>query len=254
MTSMLRLATRSEMYDWGVRAYRAYRQFSSPERVRMRGTVRRWIRSCPTRAVVLDVGGGVSALRALIEREVDEVYYLSGDIAPTSASSLVMDALAMPLRESSVDAVIALEVLEHIPTPRGMLTEVARVLRLNGILILTTPFMFGVHDFRDYFRFTPRGLEQLLTGSGLELTEVELRGGTFTAAAGLFRTFAVNSIVGDPQDWRANDRAKKLRWVFATLIMLPWVPVMWTAATLDRILDPHSKNPPGYFFLCRKTG
>ena len=251
---MLRLETRSAIYHWGVRAYRAYRQFSSPERVRMRRTVRRWIRGCPTRAVVLDVGGGVSALRSLIEREVCDVHYLSGDIAPTSASSLAMDALAIPLRDASVDAVIALEVLEHIPTPQRMLTEADRVLRPNGILILTTPFMFGVHDFRDYFRFTPRGLEQLLKGSGMELTEVELRGGTFTAAAGLFRTFAVNSIVGDPQDWRAHDRAKKLRWVLATLIMVPWVPVMWAAATLDRVLDPHSKNPPGYFFLCRKTG
>lgn len=62
------------VYDVGLKAYRHYRWFSSPERMRMRATVRRWIRDCPADGRVLEVGGGTSALRPVIEGEVDRVH------------------------------------------------------------------------------------------------------------------------------------------------------------------------------------
>lgn len=244
---------RQAAYAWGVRAYRAYRQFSAPERVRMRATVRRWIRGCPAGGRVLEVGGGASVLRPMIEREVDRVHYLSGDIAPTNNTTIVLDALSLPLADASLDAVLALEVLEHIPHPARMLQEATRVLAPGGRLVVTTPFMFGVHDFRDYFRYTPLGFEVLLDGTGLELAEVVLRGGTFVSVASLLRNLIRNTILGDPQDWRARGRRKKVLWAIVTAVELPWVPIMWSALALDRLFDRNSKAPPGYFFLCRKA-
>ncbi len=249
----MQLATRERAYGVGLRAYRNYRWFSSPERMRMRATVRRWIRDCPDSGRVLEVGGGTSALRPVIAREVAGVRYLSGDISPTNNTSLVLDALALPVRDSCLDAVLALEVLEHIPQPADMLAEAARVLVPRGMLVITTPFMFGVHDFRDYFRYTPLGLSALLEPAGLELREVVLRGGTFVTVVSLLRALIRNAILGDPEDWRANGARKKLLWALVTVLEMPWVPVMWLSMGLDRLLDRRSKSPPGYFFLCRKT-
>jgi SAM-dependent methyltransferase len=241
-------------YLWGLQAYRNYRWFSSPERMRMRATVRRWIRACPIGGRVLEVGGGTSALRPVIEREVARVRYLSGDISPTNNTTLVLDASALPVRDGSLDAVLALEVLEHLPQPALLLQESARVLAPGGMLVVTTPFMFGVHDFRDYFRYTPLGFKVLVEGAGLELQEVVLRGGTFVSIVSLLRALIRNAILGDPQDWRAKGTRKKVLWAFVTMIETPWVPVMWLALALDRVLDRHSKSPPGYFFLSRKPG
>lgn len=241
-------------YQAGLRAYRLYRLWSAPERVRMRAVVRRWIRGCPPGARIVEVGGGTSMLRGMIEHEVPGARYASGDIAPTNNSALVLDALALPLADRSVEAVLALEVLEHIPTPRVMLEEVGRVLADGGVLVLTTPFMFGVHDYRDYFRYTPLGLTQLLEGTGLVLEEVVLRGGTFVSSAGLLRNLIRDAIVGDPAGWRAQGPRKKVLWAVATVAMVPWVPVMWAALAADRTVDRDSKSPPGYFFLCRKRG
>ena len=218
----------------------------------MRSTVRRWIKECAEGGYVLEIGGGTSMLRAVIEREVRGAHYISGDIAPTNNTTAAMDGNALPVATGSIDAVIALEVLEHMPNPQRMLAEASRILKPNGMLIVTTPFMFGVHDYRDYFRFTPLGLSELLTASGLTLSTVVLRGGTFVSALGLIRNLMRDSIVGQPGDWRAEASRKKVLWAVATVLMTPWVPVMWLALGIDRVIDRDSNSSPGYFFLCHK--
>lgn len=220
----------------------------------MRKAVRVWIRQCAPGSRVLEVGGGTSFLQPVIEREVPGAHYVSGDVAPTNNTTVVFDATALPMADSSVDAVLALEVLEHTPLPERMLSEVSRVLRGDGLMILTVPFMFGVHDFRDYFRFTPLGFSTLLARNGLELAAVRQRGGTFVAATGLVRTLILNGIVGEPKDWRARGIRKKVRWMIATVVLTPWAVVTWAAMGLDGLFDSDSKSPPGYFFLCRKSG
>lgn len=234
--------------------YRHWRLFIEPERLRMRKAVRVWIRQCAPGGRVLEVGGGTSFLQTVIEHEVPGAHYVSGDIAPTNNTNVVLDATALPMADASVDAVLALEVLEHMPRPERMLGEVARVLRVDGLAILTVPFMFGVHDFRDYFRFTPLGFSSLLEQHGLELADMRQRGGTFVAATGLVRTLILNGIVGEPKDWRAHGIRKKFLWMLATVVLTPWTLITWAAMGLDGLFDRESKSPPGYFFLCRKSG
>ena len=49
------------------------------------------------------------------------------------------DASALPFEDGSVDAVVMLDVLEHVPEPRAVLTEVRRVLRPGGVVVLSVP-------------------------------------------------------------------------------------------------------------------
>jgi SAM-dependent methyltransferase len=236
----------------GLWLYRHYRLVMSPERLRMRRTVRNWIRSCHPGSRILDVGGGTSMLRRVVEREVPGALYISSDIAPTNSSTVALDALAVPMRDGTLDAVLALEVLEHVPDPERMIREAARVLTPGGMLVLTTPFMYGLHNFRDYYRYTPLGLRTLLEPAGLTLEMTVLRGGTFVSATGLVKNLLRDRIVGKPEDWRARSRRKKALWVVATLVLTPWTLVTWVALGLDRLIDRNSASPPGYFFLCRK--
>ena len=68
-----------------------------------------------------------------------------------------------PISDESMGLVLNLESLEHLPDPRKAIDEIYRVLKPNGLLILTTVMHFKIHHApKDYWRFTPEGLELLL--------------------------------------------------------------------------------------------
>jgi len=73
------------------------------------------------------------------------------------------------------DAVILSEVLEHVTDPADVLYQCGCVLKPGGHLILSTPFMYRIHEktpedpettepgLKDYWRFTPNGLALLFS-------------------------------------------------------------------------------------------
>jgi SAM-dependent methyltransferase len=68
-----------------------------------------------------------------------------------------------PVSDESIGLVLNLESLEHLPYPQKAIDEIHRVLRPNGLLILTTVMHFKIHQApRDYWRFAPDGIELLL--------------------------------------------------------------------------------------------
>lgn len=91
------------------------------------------------------------------------------------------DAMSLPLQSSSVDAVLALDVLEHVDDD-VMLSEVARVLRRGGRLIATVPAVRALWSVRDEAaghrrRYNRAMLRALLTRHGFRIRE--LRGFQF---------------------------------------------------------------------------
>ena len=69
-----------------------------------------------------------------------------------------------PIASESIGLVLNLESLEHLPFPQRAIDEIYRVLRPDGLLILTTVMHFKIHRApKDYWRFTPDGIELLLS-------------------------------------------------------------------------------------------
>jgi SAM-dependent methyltransferase len=80
------------------------------------------------------------------------------------------DATLLPLRAGSVDAIVALDVLEHVPDAMA-LAECARILRSGGMLFLTVPAMPWLWSFRDedaghLRRYTKRSLMVRVSNAG----------------------------------------------------------------------------------------
>lgn len=77
-------------------------------------------------------------IREMLPKEID---YVSADIQPGRAD-MVLNLEAIDLAEETVDVVVANHVLEHVDDRRA-LTELYRILRPGGRLILTVPIVEG---------------------------------------------------------------------------------------------------------------
>jgi SAM-dependent methyltransferase len=100
-----------------------------------------------TAAQVLEVGPGEGWLCSLLSRRGHHVVatdlarkWVSG-VPPDRVTGRVAAAMtSLPFRGASFDAVIAAEVLEHIPELDAALSEAARVLKPGGRIVVTVPY------------------------------------------------------------------------------------------------------------------
>lgn len=94
------------------------------------------------------------------------------DIRRGAGVRIIGDAQALGIRDGAFEVVLCTEVLEHLPEPQTAIDEMFRVLAPGGLLLLTTRFLFPIHDApHDYFRFTKYGLRHLLRR--FEIVELE---------------------------------------------------------------------------------
>jgi ubiquinone/menaquinone biosynthesis C-methylase UbiE len=69
----------------------------------------------------------------------------------------------LPFTDESFDIVVATGVLEHIKKPSLFIKEAHRVLRRDGLFLVTSSFVFPSHNTpQDYFHMTKYGLAVLL--------------------------------------------------------------------------------------------
>jgi SAM-dependent methyltransferase len=92
----------------------------------------------------------------------------------------------LPIASGSVDAVLSTQVLEHVRDLDGYLGEAARVLKENGLLLLSTHGMWLFHPHpEDHRRWTRTGL----------IVDVETRGFTVESIEGLVGPLATTTMI-----------------------------------------------------------
>jgi 2-polyprenyl-3-methyl-5-hydroxy-6-metoxy-1,4-benzoquinol methylase len=55
-------------------------------------------------------------------------------------AGLIADAFNIPIKENSVDCIIASEIMEHVPDPKLFISSLIKLLKPRGKLIITTPY------------------------------------------------------------------------------------------------------------------
>ncbi|HEY9245418.1 MAG TPA: class I SAM-dependent methyltransferase [Candidatus Methanoperedens sp.] len=87
----------------------------------------------------------------------------------------------LPFKNETFDTVLATEVMEHVAEPSLAFRDMNRILRKNGMLILTTPQSWGLHETpHDYYRYTRYGLKHLAEKNSFEVVYIKSLGGFFS--------------------------------------------------------------------------
>ena len=129
---------------------------------------------------ILNIGSGDTRL---IFRDRTAV---NMDITQFEEVDVVGDAHQLPFRSRTVDIVFCNAALEHMKKPWVAASEMERVLRKGGVMLVQAPFLEAIHDEHDYFRFTKAGLRSLFPNC------IAIMGGV---SAGCSQVLA--SVVGD---------------------------------------------------------
>lgn len=146
------------------------------------------------RGILLDIGAGDRWLEKYLSNAVQ---YVALDYPPTGHNlygarpSVFADAAHLPFVDSRFDAIVCLEVIEHVPDPKKVMCEIARVLKPGANAWLSVPFLYPLHDAPfDFQRFTAHGLRRCAEAAGLQVLSLE-KSGHAIRTAGLLACLAV---------------------------------------------------------------
>ena len=120
---------------------------------------------------LLDVGCGSKPYQELFV--VDD--YIGLDIDSEASrnrkiADYFYDGKTFPFNEDEYDSVLCNQVLEHVFNPDEFLSEIKRVLKPGGRLLLTGPFVWDEHEQpHDYARYSSFGLKALLDKNGFNV-------------------------------------------------------------------------------------
>lgn len=167
---------------------------------------------CTLTGKVLDLGGSKkSGYHELIKGDhTFEVVNISDEYGYDHKFDLEEP---FPLKDASYDAVIAVNLLEHIYNYHNVLSESHRVLTSGGTLVVAVPFLMFVHPSpHDYFRYTSEALTRMCADAGFKEVLVQPLGrgpgAVFVQLVGGMRSGAVVRRFVAPFMWIFDMKAR----------------------------------------------
>lgn len=89
--------------------------------------------------------------------------YIGADVRDGPGVDVPIDLHNINLPAESVGTGLALDTLEHVEYPRTAIEQIHKVLRPDGMVIISSVMRFRIHDYpHDYWRYTPEGFKSLL--------------------------------------------------------------------------------------------
>jgi SAM-dependent methyltransferase len=142
--------------------------------------LRRFLRESPERPTVLDLGCGTGVVSEELRLWANVVSLDMSELALGFCRRRGLGHLvqargeALPIRTASVDAIVALDIFEHIERDVQAVQESFRVLRSGGLLVLSVPAyqsLWGPHDvaLMHQRRYKRHQVRELLQDAGFEI-------------------------------------------------------------------------------------
>ncbi|MGH8162772.1 MAG: class I SAM-dependent methyltransferase [Rhodanobacteraceae bacterium] len=209
--------------------------------------IRRWVHDTAC-GRVLDVGCAGGWARDVVPLECE---YIGLDYPVTACEiygtrpQIFADGAKLPFIEGAFDTVLLLEVLEHVADAGAVLGEIHRVLKPGGMLLLSVPFLYPLHDApHDYRRYTAHGLIHSVRSAGLQPGAAIPRNPGFEATALLSAIACAEAVL-------VATKVQRWRLIFAPLLLIA-IPLMNILAWLMTPLGAKRMLASGHSIEARK--
>jgi SAM-dependent methyltransferase len=190
--------------------------------------------------------------------EHEALFHQTASAVRSRGPDLLYDGKRLPFLDGEFDTVLSVQTLEHTPEPQALLRELARVLHPNGVLLLTAPFSFRLHEQpHDYFRYTPHGLRALCSEAGLVVDRCAAMGNLWSLLGHKLNSYLalkLGRVAGLAQGLNklGHEAAQTAR---PRIWLLPFVAASMTsvsvaAKVLDRVA-PDDTETLGYVIVAR---
>lgn len=116
--------------------------------------IERFLSGLPSNSTILDIGAGL--------RRIPWPNVVNCEIYDYPSTDILCLGSDLPIQDNSVDAVLSLAVLEHVPNPFICAAEIQRVLKPGGKAYIMMPFLQAEHGYPNhYFNATRQGVIEL---------------------------------------------------------------------------------------------
>lgn len=126
--------------------------------------------------ITFDIGCSRKPYSALILQFSSKYFGLEHKytIHQDNKADLIGTAYNTGVKDRSVDTVFTAAVLEHLEEPSRALNEMYRILKPGGLVVLSAPLFWHIHEApRDFYRYTRYGFQYLLNANGFEIIEIK---------------------------------------------------------------------------------
>lgn len=165
------------------------------------------------------------------------------DIHPYKGVDVVMDAENLALANESLDGVLCMCLLEHVPRPERVVQEILRVLRPGGEAYITVPFVYPFHACPDdFYRWSEPGLRILLRDASIQKV-APLTGPTSALMAQLVTWTAITLSFG----------SQTLYHILSNLFLLVFFPIKFLDYVVGRF-PTAIHGTAAWYAVIRKAG
>ena len=190
---------------------------------------------------LLDFGCGSKPYKSYFK--VDEYIGLDTDNSGHSHKNenidILYDGKKIPFDDNSFDYIFSSEVLEHVFTIDEIMHELNRVLKNNGKMLITLPFVWNEHEQPyDFARYTSFGIKSILEKNGFEIVEFIKSTNFIETVFQMFTAYLYQSIV--PKGLRS----------ISTLLLV--APINFIGILLGKILPDDKTYYLTNIVLCKK--
>ena len=189
---------------------------------------------------VLDIGCGQKPYLPLMG-SVRE--YVGADVVSGPTVDVVFTPnQPLPLPDERFDAVLITQVMEFVDRPHALVAEIRRVLKPNGIVIATFPFIFQEHGPFDLVRYSGNAVQGVF--AGFSPLHVKRQGGVGSSLGILFLNWLNQSL-------NLNVVLRLLRPLFLPI----WLPLCLVINLICLVLDACDRTASYYsnvFAMLRK--